>query len=79
MKFCISRIYLGRYKLDMLDDNNQIVQGTDGGPAYIMIMLTKWLFEPEHTQYLKDQRASSNDLGNSVVEDMKANKQKYLP
>lgn len=79
MKFCISKIYLGRYRIDILDENNQIVSGTDGGSALVMVLLTKWLFEPEHLQYQKDQRTSSDALGRAVIDDIKQNPNKYLP
>ena len=79
MKFCISTIHLGRYKIEMLDKNNQVLFGTDGSSAIVMLMLTKWLFEPEAQQYKRDERASSDALTNSLVEDMRANPEKYLP
>lgn len=79
MKFCISRIHLGRYRIDMLDDNNQIISGTDGSSAIVMVMLTKWLFEPEARQYKADERASSDALAKATIDDMKSNPQKYLP
>lgn len=70
MKFCISAIHLGRYRIDMLDDDNQIITGIDGGSAYVMMLLTKWMFEPEHAQYQRDQRASSNELGAPVIKEL---------
>lgn len=78
MKFCISQIHLGRYKIEMLDENNQVVTGTDGGSALVMLMLTKWLFEPEHAQYQRDQRQNSDDIGKALIEDMKRNPDKYI-
>jgi hypothetical protein len=79
MKFCISPIHLGRYKIEFLDDNNQVVNGTDGGSALVMIMLTKWLFDPEHLQYQRDQRANSDELGNAIVDEMRRSPTKFLP
>ncbi len=78
MKFCISKIHLGRYKIDMLDENNQIVSGMDGGSALVMTLLTEWLFVPEHHQYMKDQRASSDALADEAIGNMKRNPSKYL-
>lgn len=78
LKFCVSVIHLGRYKLEMLDEDNMVITGCDGGSAYIMLMLAKWLFEPEHAQYQRDQRANSNELGNNLIEDMKAHPGKYI-
>lgn len=78
MKFCISKIHLGRYRVDMLNDDNQIIQGYDGGSAMVMIFLSQWLFEPEYQQYQRDQRASSDALGQVAIDDMKANPEKYL-
>ncbi len=78
MKFCISTIHLGRYRIEMLDDNNQVVTGTDGGSALIMLMLTKWLFEPEHRQYQQDQRENSDAIGGAVINDMLNRQEKYL-
>lgn len=79
MKFCITPIHLGRYKIEMLDENNQIISGTDGGSVLVMLMLSKWLFEPEYQQYQRDQRANSDALGQAAITDMKTNQQKYLP
>lgn len=78
-RFCISVIHLGRYKLEMLDQDYKIVWGADGGSAFIMVQLCKWLFEPEHQQYLKDQRASSDKIASEVIDDMRTNPAKYLP
>lgn len=79
MKMCISIIHLGRYKIDMLDDDNQIVRGYDCGLAGLMVALNNWIFIPEHVQYLRDQKASSNDLSRVLIDDMKAQPDKYLP
>lgn len=79
MKFCISIIHLGRYKLEMLDNDYKIVWGADGGSAFIMVQLCKWMFEPEHMQYQRDQRASSDTIASEVIGNMMADKQKFLP
>ncbi len=70
MKMCISIIHLGRYKIDMLDDSNQIVRGYDCGLAGVLVALNNWLFVPEHIAYQSDQRKSSNELGNEVMKNM---------
>lgn len=67
MKICISEIHLGRYRIDLLDENNQIINGTDGGSALIMCWLTDMIFKREHAQYLADQRRSSDDLGAAAI------------
>ena len=72
MKLCISKIHLGRYKIDMLDENNQITNGWDCGSAGIMVALTEWIFREEALQYQRDQRKSSNDLGNEAMHKMLA-------
>lgn len=79
MKFCISPIHLGRYRIDMLDDDNKIISGTDGSSAIVMVMLTKWLFEPEARQYKVDERANSDALAEATIDGMKSNPSKYLP
>lgn len=78
MKFCITPIHLGRYTIEMLDNNNQIITGTDGGSALVMLMLSKWLFEPEHAQYQRDQTANSDMLGAAAIQDMHSNPRKYI-
>jgi|HubBroStandDraft_6_1064221.scaffolds.fasta_scaffold02348_7 hypothetical protein len=78
MKFCISIIHLGRYKLEILDNNYQIVWGADGGSAFIMVQLCKWIFEPEHAQYQRDQRASSDKIAETVIGDMRRSPEKYV-
>ena len=70
MKMCITKIHLGRYKIDMLDDNNQILRGYDCGLAGIMVALNNWIFVEEHVAYQGDQRKSSNDLGNEAIRNM---------
>jgi hypothetical protein len=67
MKFCITKIHLGRYKIDMLDDNNQIVRGYDCGSAGVMVALTEWMFKDEALQYQHDQRRSSDELGDEAI------------
>lgn len=67
MKLCISKIHLGRYRIEQLDNNNQVINGTDGGSALIMMWLTDWIFKQEHTQYLIDQRRSSDELGAEAI------------
>lgn len=62
MKILISTIHLGRYRIDLLDDDDQISTSTDGGSALIMKLLTEFIFGPEHAQYERDQWASSEDL-----------------
>lgn len=79
MKFCITPIHLGRYKIEMIsEETNQVVTGTDGGSALVMLMLSKWLFEPEHIQYQRDQRTNSDAIGNALIEDMNSNPLKYV-
>lgn len=79
MKFCVSVIHLGRYKIEMLDENNKVLNGFDGGSALIMLMLAKWLFEPEHMQYQRDQKANSDQLGEEAITRIKEqNKQQKL-
>lgn len=70
MKLCISKIHLGRYRLEILDDNNQVVNGTDGGSALIMMWVTDWIFKDEHAQYQIDQRRSSDEIGAAAIEDL---------
>lgn len=70
MKFCISKIHLGRYRIDWLDDNNQIVSSTDGGSALVMLMITDWIFMPEHAQYQRDQRKSSDELAAPIIKEL---------
>lgn len=70
MKMCISIIHLGRYKIDMLNDDNQIIRGYDCGLAGLMVALNNWIFVPEHVAYQGHQRRSSNDLGNEVMRNM---------
>lgn len=72
MKLCISKIHLGRYKIDMLDDNNQIVRGYDCGLAGLMVALNGWIFVEEHLAYQRDQKASSNQLADESIRRMKA-------
>ncbi len=72
MKMCISIIHLGRYKIDMLDENNQIVRGYDCGLAGVLVALNNWLFVPEHIAYQGDQRKSSDQLGAEAIRRMKA-------
>jgi hypothetical protein len=67
MKLCISKIHLGRYRIEMLDENNQVTQGTDGGSALIMVWLTNWIFEEEARQYQIDQRRSSDEIGAEAI------------
>jgi hypothetical protein len=74
MKMCISIIHLGRYKIDMLDDDNQIVISYDCGLAGVLVALNNWLFVPEHVAYQGDQRRSSNQLGNEAMSTMLKNK-----
>lgn len=76
--FSITRIHLGRYRLEFLDGAGQVISGTDGGSALVMLMLSKWLFEPEHTQYLKDQKVNSDEIGSTMIEDIKKNPEKYI-
>lgn len=79
MKFCVSLIHLGRYKIDLLDDNDQIIVGHDGGSALVMLMLTEWLFRPEHNQYQRDQEANSDQLGEEAIKQIKQqNRQRKL-
>ena len=70
MKICISEIHLGRYRIDILDENNQVISGTDGGSALIMMWLTDWIFKREHIQYMQDQRRSSDDIGAAAIKDI---------
>ncbi len=70
MKMCISIIHLGRYKIDMLDENNQIVRGYDCGLAGVLVALNNWLFVPEHVAYQGDQRKSSDQLGQEAIQRM---------
>jgi len=79
MKVCISIIHLGRYRIEMLDDDNQVVNGTDGGSALIISMLADWIFKPEAAQYQRDQQANSRAIGDAIIADMLANPHKYLP
>lgn len=67
MKLCISIIHLGRYKIEMLDDDNQVLRGYDCGLAGIMVALNNWLFVPEHIGYQADQRKSSDQLGTETI------------
>lgn len=71
-KLCISEIHLGRYCLEFLDENNQVTAATDGGSALIMMWLTDWIFKREHTQYIKDQRKSSDEIGAAAIMDILA-------
>ena len=71
-KLCITKIHLGRYRLDMLDNDNQIIQGYDCGLAGILVALNNWLFIPEHLAYPGDQRKSSDQLGDEAIAKMKA-------
>lgn len=70
MKMCITKIHLGRYKIDMLDDNNQILSGYDCGLAGIMVALNNWIFVEEHVAYQGDQRKSSDQLGDEAMRKM---------
>ena len=79
MKLCISTIHLGRYRLEMLDENNMVLQGFEGGSAFIMIMLTRMIFEPENRQYEADQRKSSDALADETLAKMRANPSSFLP
>lgn len=74
MKFCISIIHLGRYKIDMLDENNQIMRGYDCGLAGVLVALNNWLFVPEHIAYQGDQRRSSEQLASEVTPKLFADK-----
>jgi|HubBroStandDraft_3_1064219.scaffolds.fasta_scaffold00002_71 hypothetical protein len=67
MKMCISIIHLGRYKIDMLDDDNKIVRGYDCGLAGVLVALNNWIFVPEHVAYQADQRKSSDELGREAI------------
>jgi hypothetical protein len=71
MKLCITKIHLGRYKIDMLDENNQILSGYDCGSAGVMVALNNWMFVPEHLQYMADQRKSSAELGEEAIRQIK--------
>jgi|SRR5689334_4721795 len=68
MKLCISKIHLGRYRIEVLDDNNQVVSGTDGGLALVMMWISDWVAKDEHLQYLSDQRKSSDEIGAAAVD-----------
>ena len=59
-----------------MNEDNQVTAGFDGGSALVMVMLTGWLFEPEHIQYMKDQQTSSDELGESFVKRMR---KEFLP
>lgn len=88
----ISILYLGRYRIDLYDtDHVDKIQrhgavsktgwlgSFDCGSAGLMAYLSKTIFEPEHQQYLKDQKANSDAIGDAVIADMHANPDKYLP
>jgi hypothetical protein len=70
MKLCITKIHLGRYKIDMLDDANQITSGFDCGSAGVIVALTEWIFRDEALQYQRDQRKSSDELGREAIQKM---------
>jgi hypothetical protein len=70
MKMCISIIHLGRYKIDILDDDNQIVRSYDCGLAGVLVALNNWIFVPEHIAYQGDQRKSSDQLGQEAIQKM---------
>ena len=76
MKMCITKIHLGRYKIDMLDDNNQIACGIDCGLAGIMVALNNWIFIEELVAYQGDQRKSSNQHSTKICN---SRKRKMLP
>ena len=71
MKLCISKIHLGRYRIEWLDDDHQILSGTDGGLALVYMCLTDWLARPEHAQYEFDQRKSSDELGKEAIQSLR--------
>lgn len=79
MKYVIEPLYLGRYNFRVFNDNGEQVSCADGGSAFIMVMLTRLIFEREHSQYILDQRTNSDAIGASLIEDMKSNPEKYLP
>lgn len=79
MKLRISIIHLGRYKIDMLDDSNQIVRGYDCGLAGVLVALNNWLFVPEHIAYQGDQRRSSDQLELEILAEMKTKPSTFLP
>lgn len=70
MKLCISIIHVGRYKIDMLGDSNQIVRGYDCGLAGVLVALNNWLFVPEHIGYQRDQRTLSDHLAEESIRGM---------
>lgn len=79
MRMQISKLHLGRYRLDMIDDDTgQIMRGYDCGSAGIIIALTEWIFRDEAAQYQRDQKSSSDQIGRTIIDDMKANPDKYL-
>lgn len=66
----ISPIYLGRYRIEVVNDKDEYTC-VDGGSAYVMMLLTDMIFKPEHRQYMADQRASSDQLAIEALERMK--------
>lgn len=73
MKLCISKIHLGRYRIEILDENNQVLNGTDGGLALIMMWIGKYFAAPEHQQYQLDQRKSSDEIGVDAINSILSN------
>lgn len=65
----ISRIHLGRYRIEMINDDGEY-HCVDGGSAYVMMFITEQIFKPEHRQYIADQRKSSDNLGQEALEKM---------
>ncbi len=70
MKLQIERIHLGRYWVTIFD-GDQIISRVDGGSAYVMMVLTQLIFEPEHRQYILDQRKSSDQLAEEALSRLK--------
>lgn len=62
----ITPIHLGRYKIEIVNDNGEYAC-VDGGSAYVMMFLSQHIFMPEHAQYVKNQRESSNILSEEQV------------
>lgn len=62
----ISPIHLGRYKIEIVEDNDEY-HCVDGGSAYVMMFITERIFKAEHAQYMRDQRASSDAIARETL------------